>query len=210
MNNEHDERNGTVSSSICSSSSLNCIFFLSLLSKVVQRVSSIDSLEQTDGENLHFISGYHQWINTNENHRVEKLIDDHHPINLTEDDDRSIELKTLSTNDTEKIYLRNKFSNEEEDEHSLSHMDISFDIQFQINHGQIQPSNNFSSNLDQISLLKTNLCSYAPEMDMENGENHTERSNGYSRNNNNEKPERTTRRQTNGANPNRNNNNSRR
>ncbi len=91
-------------------------------------------------------------------------------------------------------------------------MDISFDIQFQINHGQIQSSDIFSSNFDQINLLQTNLCSYTSEMDMENGENHTGKSNGYSRNNNNnhEKSERTNRRQTNGANPNRNNNNSRR
>jgi len=151
-------------------------------------------------------------MNTNENNnRVDKFIDNHHPL----DDEYSIELKTLSNNDTEKIFLRNQFSNEEEDDHSLSHMDVSFDIQFQINHGEIQhtiPLEIFSSNLDHINLLQTNLCSYTSEMDMENGENHTGKSNGYSRNNNNnsEKSEKTNRRQTNGANPNRNNNNSRR
>jgi hypothetical protein len=98
-------------------------------------------------------------------------------------------------------------------------MDISFDIQLQVNnHEQYQQaisSKIFSSNLEKINLLPKNSNSYTSEMDMENEENHTRKTNGYSRNNNNnnnnnEKSERTNNQQTNGENPNRNNNNSRR
>lgn len=173
----------------------------------------MDSLELTDGENLRFISGCHQWINTTENNRVDKLIDDHHRIDLllnatrsTNDDDHSIELTT-----TEHVFRGKKFSNEEEDEQSLSHMDVSFDIHVQVNHGQVQPttpSSVFSSDFEKRNLVPKNLSSCTSEMDMDNGENHTETSHEYSGKNKNDRHERPNRRQTNDANPNRNNNNS--
>ena len=153
----------------------------------------------------------------NENPSVKKFIDDHHPIdfrlNNPPDDDYSMELKTLSTNDdTERIFLRNKFSNEEEEDRSLSHMDVSFDIQLQVNDGQIQQmitSEIFSSGFEKIHLLQKNSSSYTSEMDMEHGENQAGNTNGYSRRNyNQDKSDRTDDRQTNGTNPNRNNNNS--
>jgi len=103
-------------------------------------------------------------------------------------------------------------------------MDISsnnFNLQHQMNNGQLQKTIHygiFSSELEKIYLFKPNQNSQILEMDMENGENHTGKTNGYSqyRNNNDESYKKTRRtngssnNNGNGSNPNRNNNNSRR
>jgi hypothetical protein len=152
-------------------------------------------------------------MNTNESIHVDKLID--HQIdflvNNNNDEDYSIEQKPLSTNNP------NQFSNEEEEEElSLSQMDISlthFDVQLQVNQGQLQQAVRygvFSSDLEKINLFKTNQSSQTTEMDMENGNHHKEKNNGYSQYRNNNNKEESMRNNRGSANPNRNNNNSRR
>ena len=141
---------------------------------------------------------------------MEKLIDHHHYQRI----DLSLnEPHTIQTNSK-----KQSRSNEEEDEQNFNQMDISFDIHLQVNHGQLQsnmPATIFSSNLENINLTPNKLPACTLEMDMENGENHSGKSNGYSRNTNNhhqynQRPDRSNDRQNNGENSNRNNNNSRR
>jgi hypothetical protein len=189
---------------------------------MVQRVSSIDSLDQNESntENLRFVSGCRKWINTNDNNRVENSF----VFNKYED---SIEQKSL---------LSNKYQFEdEEDLSNSSRMDLSlqhFDVQLQVADGQLQQATRygvFSSLLsNDRNTFKTNQSSQTvePEMDMDSG--HGQR-NGYSRqqyNGNNNDNSYRRNRQTNGSsgsnggdngspdgngsNPNRNNNNSRR
>lgn len=210
-------------------------------SKNVQRASSVDSLEQTDfvstaaNESLRFISGYHKWININDKIRVDKIIDNHHNNHqidfIIDNDDNSNQQKTLLTNDIE-IIIQTKSVNEEEeednDENNLSHMDISlnhFDVQLQVDNGQLQQVIRygvFSSiyQTDKINLFKINQSSQTSEMDMDNGDRHNGKTNGYSQHRNNkDESHRRNRRMNgssnnhgngNGSNPNRNNNNARR
>lgn len=202
MYNEQDdinELNLTVSSfflnfiTIC-----KCLFL-----EVIKRVSSVDSLEPTDGENLRFISGYHKWINTNSSVRV----DNDRPVEIVSisDDDRSIVLKTLSTTNTEKIFVRHPLTNEEEEEeedYSLTQMDISAN-QFEFDHRSIHYEI-FSSDFEKKST----------EMEVDNGENQSDETNQQSTNTKkkktNSESDESNYRQRNGENPNRNNNNSRR
>lgn len=94
-------------------------------------------------------------------------------------------------------------------------MDISLnrsDVQLQINNSD----DVFSSDYEKIYLFKTNPCSQIPEMDMENNDHHTGKTNGYSNHRNNDESYKKTQQTNdssntnNGNNPNRNNNNSRR
>ncbi|CAF0899795.1 unnamed protein product [Adineta ricciae] len=199
----------------------------------VERTSSIDSLEQFDlisnsNESLQIIGGSHKWFNRNDNLRVEKFVDNYHPMNFfvqTSDDSDSMVRKVLSTNDIE-IIFKTEFETEEEDnneESSLSHMDISlshFDVQLQVTHGQLQPAVRygvFSSILNpdnsyitsKISLFKTNQSSQTTDMDMDNDENHHGKTNGYSQNrnyNDNDESDRRNRRTNSSSNNNGNGN----
>ncbi|CAF5131112.1 unnamed protein product, partial [Rotaria magnacalcarata] len=206
-----------------------------------QRASSLDSLDQTDlisttSESLRFISGYHKWINTDDRIRVDKPIDyDHQNSNQTDimlsnDDHNSIQQNTLSANDIDIIFKTHSENEEDEDnyENSLSHMDISlnhFDIQNQNNNDRLeQPfrDEKFSSILSNIYQTdKINRNSQTLEIEMDNGDNNSEKANEYSQHRNNHEESYRRNRQTNGAsnnnnrddgnrsNPNRNNNNSR-
>ena len=183
--------------------------------KTIQRSTSVDSLEQTDltstiCESLHYVSGYHKWINTDDKIRVENY---HHHENtknqidflINTDDENSIQQKTLSTNKSE---------NEEEennDDNSLSHMDISlnhFDVQLQVNNGQLEQATRYGvfssilSNSDQpekVFSFKINHSSQTPEMDMENGNHSNGRTNGYHQHRQNNDESHRRNRQMNGS-----------
>lgn len=171
---------------------------------VVQRVSSVDSLEPTDGENLRFITGYHKWINTNSSVRVEN----DRPVEIVSisDDDQSILLKTLSTTNTEKVFIRNPITNEEEEDFSYTQMDISAN-QYDFDHRSIHYEI-FSSDFEKKS-------SKSYEMEVDSGENHSDETNQQSpskkmKKKKNSESDESNYQQQNGENPNRNNNNSRR
>lgn len=207
------------------------------------RASSIDSLEQTDllstpSESLRFINGHHKWVNIRDENRVDKTIDyDHQNTSqkdfmFTNDDHNSIQ-NTLSTNDID-IILKTHSENEEDEfnyENSLSHMDTSlnnFDVQHQNTADQMEHvfrDKKSSSILSSIYRAeKINRNPQTLEIEMDNGDTNSEKTNGYSqhRNNNNNDGSYRRNRQTNGSsnnnnsdggngsNPNRNNNNSRR
>jgi hypothetical protein len=102
-------------------------------------------------------------------------------------------------------------------------MDISlnhFDVQLQVNNGQLQQAIRyevFSSDLEKNDLFQSNQSSQTSEMDMENGNHPTGKTNGYSQYRNNDESYRKNRQRNNSSNnnenesnPNRNNNNSRR
>ncbi|CAF3415302.1 unnamed protein product [Rotaria sp. Silwood1] len=199
---------------------------------IIQRTSSIDSLEQNESniQNLRFISGCHKWINTNNNNniRVEKS------YMINNDTDDSIHDKTF--------LIMNKNKNDIEDDANTcntNQMDVSlnhFDVQLQVNNGQHEQATRygvFSSLLSKdLNLIKIDQYSQTiePEMDMDdrNGNNnnnyYSKQYNGNnSTNNNNNNDDGSYRRnhQTNGSsgnggngnadgngsNPNRNNNN---
>ena len=123
---------------------------------MVQRVSSVDSLDQTDlissmSDSLRCLTSYHQWIHNDEKIRVEKVLvtDDHHrhmqmdslasqDKNDDEDED-SFHPKTFSISDficlkKAKIFTTTNTEQEEEEEEeeidhdpdSLAPMDISY------------------------------------------------------------------------------------
>ena len=168
---------------------------------------------------LIFISGCHQWVNTNDHQRVENFNSNYADL---------IEQKPLP----------NKYQIDDDEDHShASRMDFfldHFDVQLQVKNGQPEQAIRygvFSSVLStDRNTFKINQSSQTiePEMDMDNGNG---RSNGYSRqyngdnNNSNSNGSYRINHQTNGSsgsggsggsadgngsNPNRNNNNSRR
>ncbi|CAF5006822.1 unnamed protein product, partial [Rotaria socialis] len=134
------------------------------------------------------------------------------------------------------IMFKTHSENEEDEdnyENSLSHMDISlnhFDVQNQNNDGRLEQSfrdETFSSILSNVYQTdKLNLNSQTLEIEMDNGDNNSEKTNEYSQHRNNHDESYRRNRQANGAsnndnntnnsddgnrsNPNRNNNNSRR
>lgn len=207
MNHEHDDINLTVNRVDFSPYFLmnTFVFF-----QVVQRASSLDSLEPIDGENLRFISGCHKWINTNSSVRVDN---DHRPVEIisVSDDEHSIVLKTLSTTtNTEKVFVRNPLTNEEEEDYSQTQMDVSanqFDFDYRSIHYEM-----FSSDFEKkLSPIDLNRTSKSNEMEMDNGENHSDETNQQSQNKKKKKKnDSESDEKGNGENPNRNNNNSRR
>lgn len=192
--------------------------------QTVQHSSSIDSLEQHN-ETLHFISGCHKWIKSNDHIRVENS----HFFN---DNNDLIYQKNFSIINKNKYEIEDDedISNSSRTDSSLNH----FDVQLQVNNGQLQRAIRyevFSTLLsNDINKFKINQSSQTiePEMDMDNSDRKRNgNSNGYSQqynNGNNNDGSYQRNRQTNGSsgfsgggnadgngsNPNRNNNNSRR
>ena len=231
---DDEEMNITVSVSL----DMQLAISLRLAFQSAERASSIDSLEQYDlisgpNENLHLIRGCHQWVNQNAHVRVNNYRPSDFLVGTPVGKD-FIGRKAFATGGYE-LMLKANFDSEEEednDESHLSHMDVSlnhFDVQLQVNHGQLQHATRygvFSSVLnnlyptEKISLFKTNQCSQTSEMDMDSGDGRHGRSSGYSQTRStNDESQRRSRRDDksssnygggNGANPNRNNNNSRR
>ncbi|CAF2412476.1 unnamed protein product [Rotaria sp. Silwood2] len=199
---------------------------------IIQHTSSMDSLEQNESniQNLRFISGCHKWINTNNNNniRVEKS------YMINNDNENLIHEKTFSIN--------NKNINDIEDDENTcnsNQTDLSlnhFDVQLQVTNGQLEQATRygvFSSLLSKdLSLVKLDQYSQTiePEMDMDNrdgnnnyytkqyngnGNENGNTNNNYNNNNNDGSYRRNQ--QTNGSsgnggngngsNPNRNNNN---
>ena len=192
-------------------------------------------------DSLRFATGYHQWISSDDKLRVDKLHDDsghqrhEQVIRLVRNDDEdSLQQKTLSTSDLA-IITKTRSESEEEidnDEYSLSHMDVSFsqvDFQLYLNHNQTplmrsryqgfsSPLGNFYPT-EKLKLVKDHSAPHPPDMDMENGGDHRSKHNGHSQqqqqyNNgfsgSNQQSNGSSNGHGNGYNPNRNDKNSRR
>ncbi|CAF3701794.1 unnamed protein product, partial [Rotaria sordida] len=158
---------------------------------VIQRTSSMDSLEQNESnnQNLRFVSGCHKWINTNNNNnniRVEKS------YIINNDNENLIDEKKFSI-----INNKNKIENKDDENICNSNqMDLAlnhFDIQLQVNNGQLEQATRygvFSSLLSKdLNLVKIDQYSQTiePEMDVDtrNGNNnhYSKQYNGNSNNN---------------------------
>ena len=194
-------------------------------------------------DSLRFATGYRQWLSNDDKLRVDKLHDDsgHQRREqvtrlVRHDDEDSLQQKTLSTSDLA-IITKTRSESEEEidnDEYSLSHMDVSFnqvDLQLHMNHDQTPLTSRyqgFSSTLGyfyqtaKLKLVKDDSAPHhpPPDMDMENGGDHRSHHNGHSQqqkqhyNNGFSGPNRQSNGSSNGHengyNPNRNDKNSRR
>ena len=206
--------------------------------QMFQRVSSIDSLEQTDlvsstSDSLRCLTSYHHWSPAEEKIRVGKVLNDRHHSKQVESlviyhdvvDEDGSHSKSFSTK------FSKIFTEEEEIDHdadSLAPLDIPythFHVQLQVNYGQLEGavrSGLFSSSFfspsptsNRIHRFKTNQSTQTSLIECDGLDG------GYSSaKNGNTTADRTSsssssRRDrigdhSNGSNPNRNNNNSRR
>jgi hypothetical protein len=181
---------------------------------------------ETNVRQLYRVHGSHKWINSNEHTRVDNY--------SRFQPDSLIRHRTKKTLRTKRTSLSNEYTNAVNYSNEIDRSLRNFDVQLQVNEGQLEPVIRYgvfssTSIVTQTNAFKINQYSQTndtiePEMDMEHQRSNGHR-NGYSEQNQDYRQQSSYRSNNglignnvngndnddgNGANPNRNNNNSRR